>query len=606
MTEALQAADGGNINAQDDLGGAALHVIVSFVESPAVTKALLAAGADISVRDKLGCTPLHGAAQLNGNPAVIETLLAAGAEVDCRNDFGSTPLHDAAGSNGNPAVIETLLAAGADINACGMLGTPLHDAAGSNGNLAVIEALLTAGADISALDEFGYTPLHLAAKENGNPAVVEALLTAGADIGALDEFGYTPLHLAAKENGNPAVVEALLAAGADPSVRSHHGERPLDLALKNKALQGADCWQLDIVAGLRRNLPNAGASSSAARGPSFRGAGHRDPGPARKSRPRGRRSAGSGAYRSQPCWPTTCGAAGPSGVSGVRTAAAPHEQPRSVRIVPPARALAAPGRPRPARLLGPGRPRRLRRPRAGVRVPANAGRLRPGNRGRRDHRAGARKPAPGGSGRRSLHGLRREPDRDRCRARGGGGPPDECRLAHRSRGRKLPRPGEGDRFPPRGRRTDGGLPGLRQVSGPPAPAHRGPDHRRHRQRSAVLRPHLARPRPPEVRLRGAVGHVPRRGARSHPAPFGSPVGDRRRRLRCPGPRGGNGRDLGADRSFARPQPPRLRPALPGVPAGGRGRRRSCRLGGHAAGRLLRRGGDREIHARGGPMRWRTR
>ena len=36
-------------------------------------------------------------------------------------------------------------------------------------------------------------------------------------------------------------------------------------------------------------------------------------------------------------------------------------------------------------------------------------------------------------------------------------------------------------------------------------------------------PRSSGPRPPEVRLRDTVGHVPRCGARSRPVPLGSPV-----------------------------------------------------------------------------------
>ena len=67
-----------DVDAQDDVGNAPLHVAAS-VAADAIVRMLIKAGATVDVRNALGETPLFAAAML-GNEAAVTLLVEAGAD----------------------------------------------------------------------------------------------------------------------------------------------------------------------------------------------------------------------------------------------------------------------------------------------------------------------------------------------------------------------------------------------------------------------------------------------------------------------------------------------------------------------------------------------
>ena len=128
----------------------ALHEAV-IKDNETIVKALLSAGANVNAVDQYGRTALHVVIEDQwgkyARPEMVAILLGAGADPNVIDGEDHTPLYLAADAL-NANIIEMLLKAGADINATNRAGRTALDLAAAYGeqHATVIKILLWAGA----------------------------------------------------------------------------------------------------------------------------------------------------------------------------------------------------------------------------------------------------------------------------------------------------------------------------------------------------------------------------------------------------------------------------------------------------------------------------
>lgn len=184
----------GNINARNDSGLTALHLIISLED------------ADLAAFDTEKNSQTQDRGDHQSGPPAAERNLAA--------------------------VVKVLLDFGADVNASTPAGRgPLFLAVG-RGNASIVGLLLGRGAEPDKFSsEDPPTALHLAC-DLGNPDVVQMLLDGGADVDPRDVRGATPLFRAVA-SGNLPVTKLLLQRGASTRILNVDGRSVFDLAEKD-------------------------------------------------------------------------------------------------------------------------------------------------------------------------------------------------------------------------------------------------------------------------------------------------------------------------------------------------------------------------------------
>ncbi|CAF9912261.1 MAG: hypothetical protein GOMPHAMPRED_007613 [Gomphillus americanus] len=194
----LIADFGSNINARDENGNTALHLILLNKQAKLVhekCRSSTAAGFD-----RLCCLI----------QMFVEKLLDSGANIEAKTLHGRPALfcaiHD-------PGKLEIMLDRGADVESTMADGcTALHVAC-VEGNEEAVRLLLKYGASVAATcTELKRTPLHLACFQ-GSFEIVKALVEGGADVNAKDGGGEPPLSFASVKN-RPQLIKYLLDNGA--------------------------------------------------------------------------------------------------------------------------------------------------------------------------------------------------------------------------------------------------------------------------------------------------------------------------------------------------------------------------------------------------------
>lgn len=236
-----------NLNAKDDQGRTALHILAADGDLEGV-KELVAAGADIRVLDEEGNSLLQAAVG-SGEMEMVKYFVDSGLDINTKNYAEETLLHSAA-QEIDHEMVEYFIDQGLDVNARdNMQQTPLIMAANSfagggffggarDGKVETVKALIEAGADPMAKDDIGRSPIR-ASVVSSDLEVLNLLLSEIDDPKKVTEFvneagseGNTILHDVMHEGlsaDDLAMVKKLVEVGADVNQLNDLGQSPLDL-----------------------------------------------------------------------------------------------------------------------------------------------------------------------------------------------------------------------------------------------------------------------------------------------------------------------------------------------------------------------------------------
>jgi ankyrin repeat protein len=200
---------------------------LTWVEEPAVVKAMLEAGLDASATDKNGDSLLDWPVSY-GHTEIVKLLLDAGADVNARDCFGERLAHSALDGN-DVGIVKAFLDAGLPVDTKNTYGESLLEQAVEENSETAVKVLLEAGADVKKEKEGG-VPLLFEAIAKDNIGIVRLLVQAGVDCSARNEWGQTVLHAAVADSSRHVLV-FLLQRGLDPNAKDAEGRTALQDAI---------------------------------------------------------------------------------------------------------------------------------------------------------------------------------------------------------------------------------------------------------------------------------------------------------------------------------------------------------------------------------------
>ena len=166
---------------------------LTWLEEPAVVKALLEAGLDASAKDKDGDSLLHWPVSY-GHTEIVKLLLDAGADANARGSFGEPLVHEALDAN-DVDIVKAFIEAGVSVNTKNTFGQTLLENAVQEHNTVIVRLLLDAGADANTRSMSG-EPLVHEALETNDVDIVKAFIDGGANVETKDEYGKSLLEKA--------------------------------------------------------------------------------------------------------------------------------------------------------------------------------------------------------------------------------------------------------------------------------------------------------------------------------------------------------------------------------------------------------------------------
>ena len=186
---------GANIDAVDDTGRSALHLLVEHaiqVKTDEYLREFLSWRPNVNIQDRQGMTPLMTASVRKHSGPVVKALLDAGADPNIQSVSRATPLL-AACSAGQSMSVLALLDAGAEVEHVDHDGRNIIHALALSRNDELFEAVMERGLalDIDKPSNTGMTPLAYAI-DAGSFEIAASLLKHGADANArsVNVFGF--------------------------------------------------------------------------------------------------------------------------------------------------------------------------------------------------------------------------------------------------------------------------------------------------------------------------------------------------------------------------------------------------------------------------------
>ncbi|XP_014231108.1 serine/threonine-protein phosphatase 6 regulatory ankyrin repeat subunit A-like [Trichogramma pretiosum] len=218
---------GMRINAQDNKGNTALHLVVEYGrESEKTVELLLEKGADVGLANEQGQTPLHIICQkYGGDHDLVKSLFKI-------NDYRKQREWVNAKDNKGNTALHLILEYGREIKK-------------------TVELLLLRGADVGLANAKGEIPL-LTIFSKGEKDLMEVLLKTinrfcrrkrcqTYPVNHQDRRGCTALHYVLERHQNQKWFKWLLSRGANPNLRNNEGMSPVNLIFWNW-MCGADDW----------------------------------------------------------------------------------------------------------------------------------------------------------------------------------------------------------------------------------------------------------------------------------------------------------------------------------------------------------------------------
>lgn len=166
---------------------------LTWLEEPAVVKAMLEAGLDASAKDKDGDSLLHWPVSY-GHTEIVKLLLDAGADANARGSFGEPLVHEALDAN-DVDIVKAFIEAGVSVNTKNTFGQTLLENAVQEHNTVIVRLLLDAGADANTRSMSGEPLVHEALERN-DVDIVKAFIDGGANVETKDEYGKSLLEKA--------------------------------------------------------------------------------------------------------------------------------------------------------------------------------------------------------------------------------------------------------------------------------------------------------------------------------------------------------------------------------------------------------------------------
>jgi ankyrin repeat protein len=201
---------------------------LTWLEEPAVVKALLEAGLDASAKDKEGDSLLSWSFD-GGHFDIVKLLLDAGADVNSRDSFGEPLVHEALRAN-DLDIVKAFINAGVRLDTKNTSGQTLLGMAVDENNTAIVKLLLDAGADVTG-EKRGGALLLFEAIDQDNVGIVRLLIKAGVDPSVRDKDGWTALHRAIAYSSKN-VLSFLLELDFDVNAKDAVGRTALQFAIE--------------------------------------------------------------------------------------------------------------------------------------------------------------------------------------------------------------------------------------------------------------------------------------------------------------------------------------------------------------------------------------
>ncbi|XP_057371130.1 serine/threonine-protein kinase/endoribonuclease IRE1-like [Daphnia carinata] len=186
-------------------------------------ESLMQLGVDLNAKDDDGWNALHLLCSNDSSPHLIHAIqlfIELGIDKDAKINDGSNALHLLCSNNSSPHLIDA------------------------------IKLLIELGIDKNAKTNYGSNALHLLCSNNSGPHFIDAiklLIKFGIDKNAKTNDGWNALHLSCEYSSSPHIIDAiklLIELGIDKNAKTFFGWNAYDLSRRNKNLTNYNLYEI--------------------------------------------------------------------------------------------------------------------------------------------------------------------------------------------------------------------------------------------------------------------------------------------------------------------------------------------------------------------------